>query len=850
MAENTRDRDDNGMNLANSARISLSRATMMFAAVFLVIVAVVSGITGARLISIERLAEKTRSTTIPDTVEQNRQALNTERLSRFADTVLYAPDEKTRAQAVAVAQALVTELSGSGGDKMRAAVEEAGAAITEAARAANKARALDIEIRKQFAQADIVIGEIDDNLGSVVEDTSYQVAKALQQMAASTNNSMNVLQTDFAEIIRINSVSQQLLVSLRSTQALLATVQAVEDRAVLASSRKRFDAAVRKIRKYLGQLPTTGDYEYLPGMVDELAKGSRIFATRAKLLNTPGSRGKIAAAVARLNGVITDIDNNIGSISEDSSFGVESLLNSTATENTTGMASLSAGLVESFRINSASQQLLVYLRSSRAVLGNIRNLDDQAALAAAAGRFAALVGRVNALLENFPTTGDYEFIPDLVDEFAGMSVAFDTRKEMLQELERATAANALAVRLLAGVREDLSADAAAAAVSSIGLIADETTVIMFVGIAIMIFLVLFVLLAGSLGQRIVIQPLVRASAALDALSRGDHQVTLQQIGISEFEAIRSSLQTFRDAMIDRDRNAAERAEQEKRSEEEKRRVVTELADTLEESVKSIVHGVSSAAGEMESTAQGMSKTAEETQRQASEAAEASAAASSNVEGVAVAADELSASIQEILRQVDHSSNIAERAAGEANRTNETVEGLVDMAQRIGDVVNMINEIAGQTNLLALNATIEAARAGEAGKGFAVVAQEVKNLANQTAKATEEIVGQVDSIRDATGDAAGAIRGISETIIEINEIATTIAAAMEQQDAATKEIARNAQEVTGSAREASNNIGSVSKAAVDTGAAANQVLTAAGDMGQRSSELTAAVERFLERIRAA
>jgi methyl-accepting chemotaxis protein len=173
-----------------------------------------------------------------------------------------------------------------------------------------------------------------------------------------------------------------------------------------------------------------------------------------------------------------------------------------------------------------------------------------------------------------------------------------------------------------------------------------------------------------------------------------------------------------------------------------------------------------------------------------------------------------------------------------------------MAGRIGDVVAMITGIASKTNLLALNATIEAARAGEAGKGFAVVATEVKNLANQTAKATDDIVSQIDAIQAATTDAAGAIKGIGDVITEINEISTTIAGAMEEQDAATQEITRNAQHVSGRAKEVNGNVNSVSEAALDTGKAATQVLSSASALAHQSDELTQAVDKFLERIRAA
>jgi methyl-accepting chemotaxis protein len=181
---------------------------------------------------------------------------------------------------------------------------------------------------------------------------------------------------------------------------------------------------------------------------------------------------------------------------------------------------------------------------------------------------------------------------------------------------------------------------------------------------------------------------------------------------------------------------------------------------------------------------------EATNLQATRAAGASTAASSNVQAVASGSEELAASVAEISRQVTHALGISEEAVAQASQTSAIMSGLADAAGKIGQVVELINTIAGQTNLLALNATIEAARAGEAGRGFAVVASEVKQLASQTAKATDEIGAQINLVQGSTRKAVDAIQSVSATIVKINEISASIASAVEEQSSVTKDMSDN------------------------------------------------------------
>ncbi len=349
----------------------------------------------------------------------------------------------------------------------------------------------------------------------------------------------------------------------------------------------------------------------------------------------------------------------------------------------------------------------------------------------------------------------------------------------------------------------------------------------------------------------VAKPIRHMTNAMKKLADGDHLVEIPARNrADEIGLMAAAVQVFKDNAIEVERVKAAQAETERRTAEDKKRMMNDLATAFEAKVGALVQSLSAAATEMESTAGAMTKLAGQGNSKAMTVASAAEQTSANVQTVATATEELSASIQEISQQVANSARIANQAVDDARTTDGVVQELAAGAQKIGEIVQLINDIAGQTNLLALNATIEAARAGDAGKGFAVVASEVKSLATQTAKATDEISAQISQIQSATNLAVSAIHGISTTIQEMSEIAAAIASAVEEQGAATMEISRNVQQAAQGTEDVTRSIVDVRQASADTGVASGQVLDAAGELSRNSNDLSREMDSFLAGIKAA
>ncbi|MCA1908682.1 MAG: methyl-accepting chemotaxis protein, partial [Magnetospirillum sp.] len=218
------------------------------------------------------------------------------------------------------------------------------------------------------------------------------------------------------------------------------------------------------------------------------------------------------------------------------------------------------------------------------------------------------------------------------------------------------------------------------------------------------------------------------------------------------------------------------------------RMVTELAQGFEKSIKGVVDEVGAMAATLKANSSQMLHRLSHMDYETVNMAAAAEEASFSVQNISANSSELAGSIQHILSNVVRTSEAAVNAAQAANATSEAMQSLLGVASRIGRIGETIDIIARQTRMLALNATIEAARAGAAGRGFAVVAQEIKKLSEQTSTATHDIAASVTQAVEATNQAADTITNTVNAVSGINQVAAEVRHSVETQTQATATIA--------------------------------------------------------------
>ena len=349
-------------------------------------------------------------------------------------------------------------------------------------------------------------------------------------------------------------------------------------------------------------------------------------------------------------------------------------------------------------------------------------------------------------------------------------------------------------------------------------------------------------------RRSIIQRLVHLQETTSTLASGNTEVELPAITKDELGVLAKSLHVFKDNLLEQKEMEARKKEDDLRAEEEKREVVRELADQLDENISNIVKSLAKVASSMKSASEDVLASSNTSSEKAIIVASSCDQTSSNAQVVASASQELSSSFQELGRQIQGTSETVNNVTNQAAATNATLNKLHEGANQIGTIIGMIDDIAEQTNLLALNATIEAARAGEAGKGFAVVASEVKSLANQTVNATMDITKHVADMQNMTKETVEAIEYLFNSLTEVNELTNEMSHSISEQDAATEEINKNIQETAVGIQGITNNIQTVSDAAKNSQSAAGDLSSIVQELDMQSSNLEKTLQSFLTRMR--
>ncbi|HHF3252960.1 TPA: methyl-accepting chemotaxis protein [Vibrio alginolyticus] len=267
--------------------------------------------------------------------------------------------------------------------------------------------------------------------------------------------------------------------------------------------------------------------------------------------------------------------------------------------------------------------------------------------------------------------------------------------------------------------------------------------------------------------------------------------------------------------------------------------LTDSINRMNQSLASIVAGVSEKAHQVDSSMGALLESAQVTSSNVEQQQTSIVEMGSQLDEIALAArNTLDQANQSVQKLSDSKGEIEQgRDALEQNKvTMESLHGSIETAstqvtqlskesEAIGRVTEVIEGLAEQTNLLALNAAIEAARAGDQGRGFAVVADEVRMLATRTTQSTTEINGIINAIQRSTNSVVEEIEHsqslaeqgaehiekavtrllvTTEQIGSLNEQMAELAAAAEQQSHATNSITGLMSGITQSVDEVSNN----------------------------------------------
>jgi methyl-accepting chemotaxis protein len=300
--------------------------------------------------------------------------------------------------------------------------------------------------------------------------------------------------------------------------------------------------------------------------------------------------------------------------------------------------------------------------------------------------------------------------------------------------------------------------------------ATVTTAQWALGIGALVCVVLGALLAW-LATRSVVNPILQAVDAAEAISDGDLARTVNVSGSDEAARMLQALAQMREKLSG---------------------IVADVRQNAE--------AVAVASSQI---AQGNNDLSARTEQQASA-----------LEETAASMEELSSTVRQNADNARQGNQLALSASSVAVKGGEvvgqvvqTMKGINDSSNRIADIISVIDGIAFQTNILALNAAVEAARAGEQGRGFAVVASEVRSLAGRSADAAKEIkalitdsverVGQGTALVDQAGntmtEVVNSIRRVTDIMGEISAASTEQSSGVSQVGEAVTQMDRATQQ---------------------------------------------------------
>jgi methyl-accepting chemotaxis protein len=311
-------------------RASLRRTLVALAFAVLVVMGGVAFMIGAGLFDIENLARETQTATIPESVSQNRRALEAERLARYAELVLRVSDDAMRIETADLAARLGAELASDVDGRLKSSVKEAARFIAETAEAADSASRRSQQIMARLADADNVIAEIDDNLAVIIDDSSFWMRRTLEESAE--GGMEEHLRREIIDTLRVNTISRELIISVRSGRNILLTAVTMDNEAALDAAAARFKVMSERLVILTANLPLAGlgasDFEHLPALVASFGNYGDILEMRKVVVvdqaRAVEAKGRATEVLAKIRESLSadaaaKASNSIGEIAEETS---------------------------------------------------------------------------------------------------------------------------------------------------------------------------------------------------------------------------------------------------------------------------------------------------------------------------------------------------------------------------------------------------------------------------------------------------------------------------------------------------------------------------------------------------
>ncbi|MGH6921339.1 MAG: hypothetical protein ACREJ0_26995 [Geminicoccaceae bacterium] len=266
--------------------------------------AVVTGMVGRELVSIQSLAADVQSAVLPQIMTRHQRAIWIESLRSAADVVLYAPDRTTRHQALAKAEQLAASATHADAPS-RAALDDAWTSIRLAASKTDEAQRIDQQMQAMLNEADGLITDMSANLSSIVDDSGATIARMVKEAVGAHAQSPYSRQL-MEEALAINTTSHELLASLDHGRIILGSALSLENDDKLASAETHFVAIGRQLQARVDTLRGNSDYEYLPDMIQRFRRLNALFDhQRSKLDLLQEAMAASASAKLRL-GVVRE----------------------------------------------------------------------------------------------------------------------------------------------------------------------------------------------------------------------------------------------------------------------------------------------------------------------------------------------------------------------------------------------------------------------------------------------------------------------------------------------------------------------------------------------------------------